>query len=83
MNPSQISYARAIFSLCLQAIERGVALPLSGLECALCEDNRTALLTLPDGRDGWICTTFELSKETDEGAFDPEPYVSAFENRED
>jgi hypothetical protein len=78
MKDALASYAAAVLSLCLQAIEHGVDLPLSDIECVLCEDGRMVMLMISDGHTGWLSASFHLGAQTDEATFDPAPYRDAF-----
>jgi hypothetical protein len=78
ITKSTASYAGACLSIYLQALDRGMQLPLRDVQCVLCEDGLTAMLEVPAG-DGWIMANFELPEKTDEAGFDPRPYLEGFE----
>jgi hypothetical protein len=82
MSRELASYAAAVLSLCLQALAHGIALPLRGVECVLCEDGLRVSLFISDGAQGWLFASFELDQKTNEDAFDPSQYIEAFGARE-
>lgn len=50
------------------------------VECTLCEDGLTVMLTAPDDRGHFVGASFMLGEVTDEEAFDPRPYEAAWIN---
>jgi hypothetical protein len=81
ISRSLASYTGACLSVYLQALDRGMKLPLRGAECVLCEDGLTVMIEVPAG-DDWIMASFELPEEIDDAAFDPRPYVQGFAEEE-
>ena len=48
------------------------------VDCTLCEDGLTVMLTAPDDQGHFVGASFMLDEVTDEEAFDPRPYEAAW-----
>jgi hypothetical protein len=80
ITKSIASYAGACLSIYLQALDRGMQLPLRGVQCVLCEDGLTAVLEVDVDENISIMASFALPEQVDDAGFDPRPYLEGFEN---
>lgn len=72
-DPNLFKFAGAALKLNLD-----LGRPPRDVECCLCEDGKTVMLTAPDDRGHFACASFVLEALTDEGSFDHRVYEAAF-----
>jgi hypothetical protein len=62
----------------MQLLEIGETLPFPDAECDVCEDLKSALLFVPDGRGHWVYSGFDLPEPLEnEDQFNSNAYVRA------